>query len=203
MRNHGSNLLENRERGAKIASVILLVDDTVAIDRDLVRGSLGAETPEVGVFVAAFQADHVFLAAFRRQAFLAVVVEEGVESRAEDVDVGARDDAEAPGFFAPGGFAVGEVWVVVFRVGGEGRGGVRVRLEVGRLALDGGHVDVLGVDDLVVVQHAVFRAGAIHPYGAFFAFDEDATTVEDVDLAVVGEIEFVIGYPEPVVLHVY
>ena len=201
--NHSSNLLENRERRAKIASVILLVDDTVAIDRDLVRGSLGAETPEIGVFVAAFEADHVFLAALRRQAFLAVVVEEGVESRAEDVDVGARDHAEAPRFFAPGCLAVGEVRVVVFGVGGEGRGGVGVRLEVGRFALDGGHVDVLGVDDLVVVQHAVFGAGAVHPYGAFFAFDEDAAAVVDVDLAVVGEVEFVIGHPEPVVLHVY
>ncbi len=74
-------------------------------------------------------------------------------------------------------------------------------MHVGRFGLDDAHVDVLGVGEFVVVELAVLGAGAVHPDGAL-GFDEHAAAVEDVDLVVVGEVELVVGDPEPVVLEV-
>lgn len=74
-------------------------------------------------------------------------------------------------------------------------------MHVGGLGLDDAHVDVLCIGEFVVVQLAVLGARAVHPDGAL-GFDEDAAAVEDVDLVVVGEVELVIGDPEPVVFEV-
>ena len=67
--------------------------------------------------------------------------------------------------------------------------------------MDDAHVDIFRVCEFVVVELAVFGTGAVHPDGTL-GFDQHAATIVDVDLAVVGEVEFVVRDPEPVVFEV-
>ena len=87
----------------------------------------------------------------------------------------------------------------VGREWGEGRG---VRLHVGGLGLDRAQVQVFRRGDLVVVKLAVLGRGAVHPHRALGALDEHPTAVVDIDLPVVGKVEFVVRDPEPGVFHV-
>ena len=145
----------------------------------------------------------MFLTALARQTRLRVVVEEGIQAGAEDQNVGGVEHAQPPRFLAAGpAAAVREGRVFELRVRDEGRECRGVRLHVGGLGLDGAQVDGLGVGDLVVVQLGVLGGGAVEPDGAGGAFDEDAAAVVDVDLVVVGQVEFVVRDPEPVVFQV-
>lgn len=96
---------------------------------------------------------------------------------------------------------MGEGRIVPCGLGREGCQCVWVGLVVWRLGLDQGHEHVLGVRNLVVVQLVVFRGRAIQPDGSI-ALYQDTTTVVDVDLVVVRQIELVVRRPEPSVLDV-
>lgn len=69
------------------------------------------------------------------------------------------------------------------------------------LGLDQGHVDVLCVLDLVVVERVVLRSSAVHPDCAR-TLDQGTSSIVDVDLAMVGQVKFMVGYPQPGVLEV-
>ena len=197
-----SSALEHRNRRAEVVAIRQLRHGSDVVDRDHVRAGLGAQAPNVHVAGTVLDADHILLARFRRQAVLAVVIEEGVEPGAEDEDVRRRHDAQAPCLSARVSCAGAERRVGVCRRRSKRRQGVGVGLVVRRLGLDGAHVDVRGLVDLIVVQLAVLSAGAVHPDGALCALNQDAAAIENVDLTVVRAIELMIRHPEPVVLEV-
>ena len=151
--------------------------------------------------LGAVDLDHILLAGFGVDAFLAIVLEEAVHASANDVEILGAEDTQAPGLLAAFSLTRGEVRVVPFLLGLEWDQGVGVGLVVWGLGLDEAHVDVLSVGDLVVVQLVVFGGGAVHPDWAL-ALDEGAAAVVDVDLVVVGQVEFVVGGPHPGVVDV-
>ena len=67
--------------------------------------------------------------------------------------------------------------------------------------LDDPSIDILSIGELEVVELAVLRAGAVHPDWSL-RFDENAATVINIDLVVVGEVKLVVGNPKPVVFEV-
>lgn len=69
------------------------------------------------------------------------------------------------------------------------------------LGLDQGHVDVICVLDLVVVERVVLRSSTVHPDCAR-TLDQDTSSVVDVDLAMVRQVKLMISYPQPGVLEV-
>ena len=70
------------------------------------------------------------------------------------------------------------------------------------LGLDLTGVDVLGVDELVLVERVMFNGSADHPDGTGTALIEETAAVEDGDLSLTGIFNIVVGSPQPVVLHV-
>lgn len=111
-------LLKQSNRRAEIIPIILLRHRPRPINDNHIRAPHRAERPHVNL-LAALHADHALLAALRRQARLVPVVEEGVQARAVDEDVGRGEDPQAPCFFAGWGRARAEVRVEVGSRGGE------------------------------------------------------------------------------------
>lgn len=149
---------------------------------------------------------HVDLAVLALDAVLAVVVKEGVETRAVDEDVLGVNSPDTPrslaGRVARVGARLLKVRVGIGGVDGEGLGRVGVALEVRGLGLDEGEPDVGGVVELVVLEDRVLRGGGPAPDGSF-SLDEDTAAVEDINLTVLGlGLERVVGNPIPRVLEV-
>lgn len=132
------------------------------------------------------------------EAGLVVVVEEGVQTGTIHENIRASVDPQTPSLLASFSRTLREFWVEVRRVDREAAGEcIGVRLHIGCLGLDDTHVDILSACDLVIVELAVLRASTVEPDGTL-GFDEDAAAVVDVNLFVVGEVELVVCYPEPV-----
>lgn len=139
--------LEKHNGLAKARHVIRLAHDPIPIIRHHKRARLRTGRPQVNIGRVC-HVDDVPLAAFRVQARLVVVVEEGVVAGAVGEDVGAVDDSQRPGFVAVGGGAGGEGGVGVGALRGEGLAGGGVGLEVGGFGLEGAGEDVVCVGDL-------------------------------------------------------
>ena len=196
-----SALVKQRNGRAEIIPVIRLRDHGLPVQGHHIRARLRAQPPQPNR-LGAVHRDHIDLTALGRQTALIVIIEEAVQAPTVHVHVRAGEDAQAPRLPAGVGGAGRERGVVEGGRGAEGGGGDGVGLHVRRLGLDQTHVDVARVGDLVVVQLAVFGAGAVEPDGARVALDQDAAAVVDVDLAVVRAVELVVRDPEPGVFEV-
>ena len=148
-------------------------------------------------------AHHVDLTALGIEARLRVVIEERIQAGAIDEDIRGSEDAQTPRFLAAGVAVAGtEVGVEVSGAGCEAAvESCRIGLHVWRFGLDDTRVDILRVGKLKVVELAVLGARAIHPDGSL-RFDEDAPSIVNVDLVVIGEVKLVVRDPEPVIFEV-
>lgn len=126
----------------------------------------------------------------------AVIVEEAVEPSAIDEDILAINDAQSPGHLArssdfrtrnvtliQGGTVRREVRIAQGRVDViEGPWSRRIGLIIGRLCLNLAHPDVLGVDELVLVESPVLNTGSDRPDATSLGLDEEATSAIYRDL---------------------
>lgn len=60
-------------------------------------------------------------------------------------------------------------------------------LEVGSLGLNLAHENVLGVDQVVLVQQRVFEGSAVHPDGSL-RFHQQTTSIVHIDLIIIIQI---------------
>lgn len=189
------SLSKNRQRRAKVAPVVLILQQSLTAAANHIDRSLGAQPKDIDIARALNLVD-MFLAVLADHTLLRIVVEEAVRARAVVPDALGVNDAHGPGRRH-----VGHVRVEVLVVLGEGDVSLGVGLVVGRLGLNRAVPDVLCVLELVLGELRVLRSGADEPDGAL-GLDEHAAAVVDVDLRVVLLVELVVGCPEPNVLEV-
>ena len=161
-----SNLLKKRHRATEITPIIRLLHHPFPLPRHHILTRLGTQPPDPDPTTTP-DLEHILLARFRLETVLRVIVEETVQTRAINENILGVDDAETPCFFTARASAGAEIRVRVFLLGDEAAGeGIRVGLHVGGFGLDGGHVDVFGVADLVIVELAVLCTCAVKPHAA-------------------------------------
>jgi len=148
------------ERAAEVVAVACVLTCGSAVESHHVDGCLCADTVQVDVLGATLDGDHVLLAVVAGDAVLVVVLEERVQTGSVDQDVVAGHDAQTPTLVARRAEVLRragrEVWILegVLLHGKRNESGW-VGLPVWSLGLNVAHEDVLGVQELVVVQDRV------------------------------------------------
>lgn len=172
----------------------------MTVDCDHVDCCLRAHSEDLNIG-GAVHLDHVGLAVVALDTVLVVILEEGVHARTIDKDVLRVQNTNTPSLLIELG-SLSKIWITVLSVDWEWHRRIRVGLEVWRLSLEMSDVNVLCLGNLVVVKDRVLTGSSPHPNWAWVGLNEDTTAVVDVDLAVVLEIELVVGNPEPAVLNI-
>src|SRR5215469_8869885 len=166
---------------------------------DHVDSSFGCHAEDVNIVDRALNIDHILLAVVCCHTRLAVVVEEGVQASSHDEDVLRVNDTQTPCHVDAIVSDTGELRIAALN--GERSWCGWILLEVRGLRLYDRHVDIIGAAELVIVQNGVFRSSAVHPNWSL-GLDQNTTSIVDVDLTMIGEVEFVVRRPEPAVLNV-
>lgn len=149
----------------------------------------------------AVNCNHVGLAVVALDAVLVVVLEERVHARTVNKYILRIKNTNTPCLLIKFG-SLSKIRITVLSVDRERHRSIWVRLKVRSLSLEMSDVNVLCLGNLVVVKDTVLTGSSPHPNWAWVGLNEDTTAVIDVDLAVVLEVELVVGNPEPTVLDV-
>ena len=143
------------------------------------------------------------MTALGSEASLVIIVKKRIQPKAVDKYVGRSENAQTPSLLAASVAVAGtkvrvEVSVAWSEAAVESGG---IGLHIRRFGLEDTSVHILRIGKLKVVELAMFGAGAIHPHRSL-RLNKNASTIVDIDLVVVGKIQFVVSNPKPIIFEV-